>query len=206
MQSVTRNLESTPVAAVPRRVHLSIRYAWPVILGFLLLAIASAGYFTRHFAISTDSKQLLSSSLPWRQQEAMLNAQFPQRIDQLIAVIDAATPEAADDAADALVNELASRPDLIRKVSRPDSGEFFERNGILFLSVNEVRRATADLISAEPFLGTLAADPTLRGVFRTFSQSLEGVRLGKAKLDSLTPALDALTNALELIDKGKSPS
>jgi hopanoid biosynthesis associated RND transporter like protein HpnN len=206
VQSVTGNLESTPIAAITRLVHLSIRYAWPVILGFLLLAIASADYFTRHFAISTDSKQLLSSSLPWRQQEAMLNAQFPQRIDQLIAVIDAATPEAVDDAADALVNEIASRSDLIRNVSRPDGGEFFERNGILFLSVKNVQRATADLISAEPFLGTLAADPTLRGVFRTFSQSIEGVRLGKAKLDSLTPALDALANALEFIDKGKSPS
>ena len=206
MQSVTRNLESAPIAAITRMVRLSIRYAWPVILGFFFLAIASASYFILHFAISTDSKQLLSSTLPWRQQEAILNARFPQRIDQLIAIIDAATPEAADDAADALVNELASRSDLIRSVSRPDGGEFFERNGILFLSVNEVQRATADLISAEPFLGTLAADPTLRGVFRTFSQSLEGVRLRKAKVDSLTPALAALANTLELVDKGKSPS
>ncbi|MGA2288685.1 MMPL family transporter [Bradyrhizobium sp.] len=206
MPSLTGNLESTPIAAITRLVRLSTRYAWPVILGFLLLAAASAAYFTRHFAISTDSKQLLSSSLPWRQQEARLNAQFPQQIDQLIAVVDAATPEAADDAADVLVNEMASRSDLIRKVSRPDGGEFFERNGILFLSVKKVQRATADLISAEPFLGTLAADPTLRGVFRTFSQSIEGVRLGKAKLDSLTPALDALANALELVDKGKSAS
>ena len=39
---------------------------------------------------------------------------------------------------------------------------------------------------------TLAADPTLRGVFRTLSQSLEGVRLGKAKLEDLKPALAAL--------------
>src|SRR5580704_6450650 len=98
MHSVTRNLKSTPIATITRLVRLSIRYTWPVILGFLLLALASAAYFTRHFAISTDSKQLRSSSLPWHQQEAMLNAQFPQRIDQLIAVIDAATPEAVDDA------------------------------------------------------------------------------------------------------------
>src|SRR5215467_10741713 len=191
MQSVTRNLESRPIAAITRLVRLSDRYAWPVILGFLILAIASAGYFILHFAISTDSKQLLSSSLPWRQQEAILNARFPQRIDQLIAVIDAATPEAADDAADALVNELASRSDLIRSVSRPDGGEFFERNGLLFLSLDEVQHSTADLISAQPFLGTLAADPTLRGVFRALSQSLEGVRQAKAKLEDLKPAFAA---------------
>jgi uncharacterized protein len=206
IQSVTTSPDSATISAISRLVRLSSRHAWPVILSCLLLAVVSAGYFTRHFAISTDSKELLSSSLPWRQQERILNLRFPQRIDQIIAVIDATTAEAADDAADALVNELASRSDLIRSVSRPDGGEFFERNGILFLSLDEVERTTADLISAQPFLGTLAADPTLRGVFRTFSQSLEGVRLGRAKLEALKPAFDALANSLELLDEGKSPA
>jgi uncharacterized protein len=194
------------VAVITRLVQLSSRYAWPTILSFLLLAAVSATYFTRHFAIITDSKELLSSSLPWRQQERMLHDAFPQRIDQIIAVIDASTPEAADDAADALVNGLASRPDVIRSVSRPDGGEFFERDGILLLSLDEVERSTADLISAQPFLGTLAADPTLRGVFRTLSQSLEGVRLGKAKLEDLKPAFTALADALERLAEGKSPA
>jgi uncharacterized protein len=194
------------VAAITRLVQLSSRYAWPTILSFLLLAFVSAGYFTRHFAIVTDSKELLSSSLPWRQQERMLHNAFPQRIDQIIAVIDASTPEAADDAADALVNGLASRSDVIRSVSRPDGGEFFERDGILLLGLDEVQHSTADLISAQPFLGTLAADPTLRGVFRTLSQSLEGVRLGKAKLEDLKPAFAALADSLELLAEGKSPA
>jgi hopanoid biosynthesis associated RND transporter like protein HpnN len=136
----------------------------------------------------------------------MLHDAFPQRIDQIIAVIDASTPEAADDAAEALVHGLASRPDAIRSVSRPDGGEFFERDGILLLGRDEVERSTADLISAQPFLGTLAADPTLRGVFRTLSQSLEGVRLGKAKLEDLRPAFAALADALERLEEGKSPA
>src|SRR5262245_13346582 len=156
--------------------------------------------------MSTDSKQLLSSSLPWRQQEMMLNLRFPQRIDQIIAVIDATTPEAADEAADALANALGSRPGLIRSVSRPDGGEFFERNGILLLSLDEVQRTTAELISAQPFLGTLAADPTLRGIFRTFSQSLEGVRLEKANLEDLRPGMAAVADALERVAEGKAPA
>ena len=191
---------------ITRLVRLSSRYAWPTIVSFLLLAAVPATYVTRHFAIVTDSKELLSSSLPWRQQERMLHDAFPQRIDQIIAVIDASTPEAADDAADALVNGLASRPDVIRSVSRPDGGEFFERDGILLLSLDEVQRSTADLISAQPFLGTLAADPTLRGVFRTLSQSLEGVRQGKAKLEDLKPAFAALADALERLEEGKNPA
>ena len=106
--------DSAAVAAIARLVQLSSRYAWPVILGFLLVAIASASYFTRHFVITTDSNKLLSSSLPWRQQEIMLDLAFPHRIDRIIAVIDATTPEAADNAADALVNELSPRSDVIR--------------------------------------------------------------------------------------------
>jgi hopanoid biosynthesis associated RND transporter like protein HpnN len=194
------------MVAITSLVRLSSRHAWPVILSFLLLAIVSASYFAQHFAMTTDSKKLLSSSLPWREQERMLDAAFPHRIDQIIAVIDATTPEAADDAAEALTNALAPRSDVIRSVSRPDGGEFFERNGILFLSLDEVQRTTADLISAQPFLGTMAADPTLRGVFRTLSQSLEGVRLGKTKLEDLRPALAALADALEILAKGEHPA
>jgi uncharacterized protein len=205
-QSMKIDADVATIAAVTRLVQLSSRYAWPVILSFSVLAIVSISYFARHFVITTDSNKLLSSSLPWRQQEMMLDLAFPHRIDQIIAVVDATTPEAADNAADALVNELSSRSDVIRTVSRPDGGEFFERNGILFLSLDEVRRTTADLISAQPFLGTLAADPTLRGVFRTLSQSLEGVRLGKAKLEDLKPALTAISDALELLAQGKNPA
>src|SRR5439155_20877115 len=100
----------------------------------------------------------------------------------------------------------ASRPDVIPSVSRPDGGEFFERDGILLLGLDEVQHSTADLIAAQPFLGTLAADPTLRGVFRTLSQSLEGVRLGKAKLEDLKPAFAALADAFELLAKGETPA
>ena len=201
-----RTSGSTITDAIMQLVELSSGYAWPVILGFLLLAVLSTIYFSRHFVITTDSNKLLSSSLPWRQQEMMLDAAFPQRIDQIIAVIDAATPEAADNAADALVHALASRSDVIRSVRRPDGGEFFERNGVLYLSLDEVQQATADLISAQPFLGTLAADPSLRGIFHTLSQSLEGVRLGKAKLEDLGPALVALSDAMERLTRGETPA
>jgi predicted RND superfamily exporter protein len=190
-------------AAITRLVRLSIRFAWPVIIAFLLVAGLSASYFVRHFAITTDSKKLMSRSLPWRQQQVMLDRAFPQRINLIVAVIDATTPEGADNAADALVKELSPRSDVIRTVSRVDGGEFFERNGILFRSLEEVRRDTADMISAQPFLGTLAADPTLRGVLRTLSQSLEGVRLGKAKLEDLRPAFAAIADALQAVANGK---
>jgi hopanoid biosynthesis associated RND transporter like protein HpnN len=194
------------ITAVTILVRLSSRHAGLVILGFMLLALLCAGYFAQHFAITTDSGKLLSKELPWRQQEIKLDQAFPQRADQIVAVIDATTPEAADESADALVKELSSRHDTIRSVTRPDGNEFFAKNGLLFLATAEVRRNADELIAAQPFLGTLAADPTLRGVLQTLSQSIEGVRLGRVKLEDLRAPVAAIADALERLKDGKDPA
>ena len=201
-----RNNSALIVAAVGRAVRLSTRHAWLVIPGFLVVAVFAGVYLSRHIAINTDSSKLLSNSLPWRQQEMRLNDLFPQRTDRIIAVVDATTPEAAEEGAAALADALAPQSDLIRTVTRPDGGEFFSRNGILFKSVDEVRSDMAQLIKAEPFLGTLAADPTLHGVLGALSQSIEGVRLGKTTLEGMRPAVTAIADALEGVAQGKHPA
>ena len=200
-----KNDHALIIAAIARVVRLSTRYAWLVIPLFVIAAILSGSYVSRHIAINTDSSKLLSSSLPWRQQEKKLDEDFPQRIDRIIAVVDATTPEAADEASAALAQALSARADVIRTVSRPGGGEFFARNGILFLSLDEVRSNMAELIKAQPFLGTLAADPTLRGILGAVSQSLEGVRLKKTTLEDMRPAMTAISDALDLVAEGKHP-
>src|SRR6185437_14982520 len=194
------------LAAIVRVVRLSTRHAWVVIAAFLIAAAFAGAYVSRHIAINTDSSKLLSSSLPWRQQEMKLDRLFPQRTDLMIAVIDATTPEAADEAADALVGALSGRTDVVRTVSRPDGGEFFARNGVLFLSVDDVKSNMAQLIKAEPFLGTLAADPSLRGILGAVSQSLEGVRHEKTTLEDLRPAFAAIADALQGVEQGRPPA
>src|ERR1700722_13301473 len=200
------NTDSPPlIAAIARVVRLSTRHTWLVIATFLIAAILAGGYVARHVAINTDSDKLLSSSLPWRQQEIKLNALFPQRTDLIVAVIDATTPEAAAEAASALAMALAPQTNVFRNVSRPDGGEFFARNGVLFLSVDDVRKNMDQLIKAEPFLGTLALDPTLRGILGAISQSLEGVRLKKTTFEDIEPAVSGIADALEKAEQGRHP-
>src|SRR5271157_5445721 len=110
---MAKNDHALIIAAIARVVRLSTRYAWLVIPGFLIAAIVSGSYISRHIAINTDSSKLLSSSLPWRQLENKLNEDFPQRTDRIIAVIDATAPEAADEAAGALIDALAAQSDVI---------------------------------------------------------------------------------------------
>ena len=55
-------------------------------------------------------------------------------------------------------------------------------------------------------MGTLAADPTLRGVLGAISQSLEGVRLKKTTLEDIRPAVSAIADALEGVERGQHPA
>ena len=108
-----KNDSALIIATVAQTVRLSTRYAWLVIPGFLIAAVFAGFYLSRHIAIDTDSSKLLSSSLPWRQQENRLNELFPQQTDRIIAVVDATTAEGAEEAATALADALAPQSDAI---------------------------------------------------------------------------------------------
>jgi hopanoid biosynthesis associated RND transporter like protein HpnN len=194
------------VAMIVRVVAFSARNSWAVIGAFLLLGLASGFYFARNFAITTDSSQLLSPSLPWRQQEIMLDKAFPQRADLIIAVVDAATPEGATAAAKALSGRLAPQADLFRSVRQPDGDPFFARNALLFETVQEVRRDCDELIRAQPFLGALAADPSLRGIMNALTQVLQGVRMKQANLEDFQRPMGLIADALERAAAGRDPA
>ena len=170
-----------------------------VVVTALLLAIVAATYVARDIAIDTDSAKLIASDVPWRQRSALFDAAFPLRTDLIAIVVDGATPEVAERAAAVLTERLATRADLLKQVHRPDGGPFFDRNGLLFLDVDDVTKTTEQLVSAQPLLGSLAVDPSVRGLMDTLRLALEGVRRGDAKLDLLAPALGALAGTLESV-------
>jgi hypothetical protein len=144
---------------------------------YLLVTLAAVLFTTENFAIHTDTSQLISARLPWRQRELELDAAFPQQVSTLLVVVDGATPELADDGAKRLAQALAGDRDHFESVRETGGGPFFEHNGLLFLSAEEVQATVDELIRAQPFLGTLAADPTLRGL----AQALAYIPRGEAE-------------------------
>ncbi|MBV8471814.1 MAG: hopanoid biosynthesis-associated RND transporter HpnN, partial [Hyphomicrobiales bacterium] len=193
-------------AAIARIAAFSARRWFVVIAGFLLLALASGYYLAENFAITTDADKLLSEKLPWRQQEFKLANAFPQRNDLIVAVIDGATPEGAEAAAKALSERLAPQAELFRSVRWPAGDPFFARNALLFETPAEVDRDSQALIRAQPFLGALAADPSLRGVMTALSQAAQGVRVGEAKLADLQHPMTLISEAIERANAGADPA
>jgi len=76
-------------------VAFCLRWPWTVVLFTLALSGAGAYETVGKFQIDTDTVNLFSSSLPWRQNENRLYKEFPETVDLIVAVIDADTPEKA---------------------------------------------------------------------------------------------------------------
>ncbi len=109
--------------AVVRLVQVSTRAARLVVAIGLLGGILLGTYAATHLNVDTDTNKLISPDLPWRKREAEFDRAFPQNVDLLAIVIDAATPGQAEDAASTLAQWLRDRPQLYKTVRRPDGGE-----------------------------------------------------------------------------------
>jgi hypothetical protein len=185
-------------SSILRTVDFCTRYAWWVIVVGVALAAASSVYTVRHFAIKTDVKELFPPDLPWAQRALDYMKAFPQ--PEMLVVVDAPTPELADQASTKLAEALDRRTDRFQAVDQMQGGPFFERNGLLYLPEAEVARLTQGLVQADPLLQTLAADPSLRGALGALSLGLMGVQYGQIQLDDLarpmTMASDTVQEAL----------
>jgi hopanoid biosynthesis associated RND transporter like protein HpnN len=183
-------------------VDFSRRSAIPLVLTSLVLAALFAVHAATHLSLDTDTSDIVSSDAPFRKLDKEMDAAFPQRTDRLVVVIDASTPEQAEVAATALLRRLRESPALFKSVQDPIGNEFFEREGMLFLSSQELSQIMDQLIRAQPMIGELASDPSLRGLFHALRLSLDGVARGEIALHDLDRAFDAIADSVESILAG----
>ncbi|MGO9681214.1 MAG: MMPL family transporter [Beijerinckiaceae bacterium] len=173
-----------------------------VIAASLLLAVVSAVYTARHFAIDTDVNDLLSAKLPWRQEEIAFNAAFPQTVELILVDVGAPTPEAAKAAAREVEQGLSKRPDLFRSVRDEFDSPFFRRTGLLFLPPDQIGRFTEQLTNARPLIGQLISNPSLRGLVETLVGSLGYAKHQGKSLDDMGRLLNLAAATLEDIARG----
>jgi uncharacterized protein len=182
---------------IDRAVDFCARYFPGVILAGLVLAAASATYTARHFAIDTDINDLLSAKLPWRQNEIAFHAAFPQTLDLILVDVGAATPEAAKLAARELQQGLANKPEFFRSVRSELDSPFFRRNGLLYLSADQISAFTGQLTKIQPLVGGLVRDPSIRGLVGSLVEILDYAKYRKLPLDNFARPLNSIASTLD---------
>lgn len=185
-------------------VDLTRRFAVLVVLASLISAGVTAVYFVNNIKINTDTDDMLSPELPYRQLSREASRLFPQFSDNILVVIDGQSPDLVDDAAEKLATHLRQKPKLFGSVYDPVDNEFFRRNGLLYLSLNELYDLTDRLAEAQPFLGTLWKDPSLRGLFQLISLAIEeAIKKSNEKGESnkapieIATVLDAMAEVID---------
>jgi hopanoid biosynthesis associated RND transporter like protein HpnN len=179
-----------------RLVDWSRRHAAPVFCAGLILAGLGSLYSVGHLGIITDTDQMFPSSLPWRQQQMALDHAFPQFSNLLVVVLDSPIPEASDATAAALVQALRSDPAHFLSARNPQALPFYGQEGLLFLSEPDLRSLLERLITAQPLLGQLVADPSGRGLFSALSLMALGLVHGGVDLSPYAAAFAAIHHTI----------
>jgi hopanoid biosynthesis associated RND transporter like protein HpnN len=185
-------------------VRTCTRFATLTLAVGLLLTIAALFYTAHHFAINTDINTLISDKLDWRQRDNQFDKAF-DRDSTILAVIEASTPELTRSAAGALEQKLKGDEKNFVSMQPLGSGEFFEKNGLLFLSSEQVGQLTSQFEAAAPLIEIMAGDPSIRGLTGALETGLAGVKRGEVNLDNTARPFTLVAQTIEdILNKGNA--
>ncbi|MDO9423795.1 MAG: MMPL family transporter [Methylobacter sp.] len=172
-----------------------MRCPWTLLLLSLLLCGATLPYTIKNLEINTNTAEMLSPDLPFQQNQARLNQAFPQDADTIIFVVDAATPEETSQAAGKLAEQLGNAKDRFGSVYIPTDNAFFKQQALLYLDQNDLDKLAKKLTDAQPFIGHLAQNYHLEGLFGIIGQALN--RHDDSLPMNLNPILIAIDDTLK---------
>jgi hopanoid biosynthesis associated RND transporter like protein HpnN len=147
-------------------------YALSVIAATALLTILTLIYIVTNFKFNTNLTDMISNDLPFRKNYKEFKKRFPLLDDTLVVVVHSQTPEGAYQASKALAQRFAQEKALFKTVYQPGAGKFFEKNGLLYLSVEQLEELFHNLARVQPLLAFLYHDPTLRGLFQVLEKAV----------------------------------
>ena len=182
-----------------------IRYPWTLLIVSLLLCVGTSYYVYEYLSINTSTKQMLSPDLPFQKNQRRLDEAFPHDAATFIFVVDSNTPEETTQAAVKLAGLLKQEKQLFDGVYIPSENDFFHQHALLYLEQTDLEDLAKKLTDAQPFIGHLAQNYSLNGLFEIIALALnkhdEKLPMDLKPLltaidDSLTPSLAGQAHAL----------
>ena len=185
-------------AALVGWVDMAAYRPFAVLLATLVITAAALVYTLGHLSIDTSTTEMISPEVPFRQHDRAFTRAFPEFGDTIVAVIDAKTPEQAEQAAGALADALEQDRAHFTAIDFPGGGPFFATHGLLYLDVEQLAALADRLAAAQPLLAALAEAPDLGGLARFVELASEGEGSGEAvpaELDQLFAAMARVVEA-----------
>jgi uncharacterized protein len=189
------NVRNLALGYLKNWVELVQRFSVGVIILSLLIAALALNYTKNNLGMNTDTKDMLSADLAWRQLDLDYEKNFPQYTDNILIIVEAETADQALDAADILYQNLLTETELFKSVYYPNELSIFKDSALLFLDSEELQDLSDNLATIQPFLGRLTQDQTLRGLFSMLEDAIEAQEDGE-DID-LDPLLSQISSAID---------
>ena len=84
--------------------------------------------------VNTNTSEMIDPDVPYRVAQTKFEQAFPDTNDQILVIIRADSPDGLDIFSAELAAALKTS-ELVRSVSHPPSDLFFQKNGLLYLSL-----------------------------------------------------------------------
>lgn len=170
-------------------------HASRVVVATLIATLALGVYAVLYLGINSDNLSMVSEHLPSRVYHAEFSKHFPNLENALLIVVDGDTPELARDGAAAIEQALRERRDRFEDVYQPGGGEFFERNGLLYRSVDELDEFADRISTVQPIIAELERDASIASLTRLVAAGLESARDGSGTSAEWVDVLDRVGHA-----------
>ena len=172
-----------------------MRCPWTLLLLSLLLSAATLHYTLKNLEINTNTLEMLSPDLPFQKNQTHFNQAFPEDATTIIFVVSAETPEESSQAALKLTEQLSKADDRFDSAYIPTDNAFFRQQALLYLDQDDLDIFAKKLTDAQPFIGHLAHNYHLEGLFGIIGQALN--RHDNALPMDLNPILLAIDDVLK---------
>jgi hopanoid biosynthesis associated RND transporter like protein HpnN len=174
------------------RVHAHAALTVSVVL---VLTLVLGVYTAFNLGVNSNNLELISADLPSRVNHAAFSEHFPNLENALLVVIDGETPELAREGAEKLEAGLRTRPDRFEDVYLPGGGTFFEQNGLLYRSPDELDVFADQIAGIQPIIAELERDASIANLTRLVEVGLDSVRTGTGNPDDWTDVLERVGDA-----------
>ena len=179
------------------------RFAWGVIISVLVATYGLCSYTFENLSINTNTTDMLSEELPFRQRYIEYGDAFPQLRGLLTIVVEAETADRADVAALQLADRLRREKNRVDQVYDFAGEPFFRINGLLYQDVEELEELADRLSQAQGLLGSLASDISIRGLSEVLRLAVEDLQGGNAPIGDLSIVFTQISKVIEAHADGK---
>ncbi len=178
------------------------RFAWVVILIVSGATYFVFGYTVENLTINTNTTDMLSEELPFRQNYIAYKSAFPKTGDLMTIVIDAQTPDRADTSAEKLAERLRLESKTIETVYDFGGDPFFRRNGLLYLEIDDLEGVADRLSQAQGLLGALSEETSLRRLSEVFGLAIDDMVDDNEPIGDLTYVFERIADVVSARSQG----